>query len=112
MESELDGKCVFSGMVNLNPPFGGWNGFHAAHIFPLHGESWWSDQNYGRWIKGVTPGATPGVASINSRQNGFLLRAYIHAAFDEYMVSVDPDVSIIPLLIPVAYTHMETLGWL
>jgi len=35
-----------------------------------------------------------------------------HAAFDEYVMSVDPDVSIIPALILVAYTHMETLGWL
>jgi len=54
---------------------------------------------------------TPGVASINPLPNGFL-RADIHANFDDYVVSVDPDVSIIPVLILVAYTHMQTLGWL
>ena len=99
---------MLSGMVNLNAPFGSWNGFHAAHIFPLQSESWWNDQNYGRWIRDVTPG----VASINSCQNGFLLRADIHTDFDDYVVSVNPDVSIIPVLILVAYTHMETLGWI
>ncbi|KAF8443643.1 hypothetical protein BGX38DRAFT_1199308 [Terfezia claveryi] len=84
---DRDGRCVLSGTVNLNAPDGGWNGFHAAHIFPLHNESCWNDQNYGRWIRDVTPGVT----SINSRQNGFLLRADIHADFDDYVVSVNPD---------------------
>ncbi|KAF8419200.1 hypothetical protein EV426DRAFT_720151 [Tirmania nivea] len=42
-------------------------------------------QKYGRWIRDITPG----VASISSRQNGFLLRADIHIDFDNYLVSVD-----------------------
>lgn len=85
-----DGKCVISGMVNRGAQFNIWSGFQAAHIFPLESESYWVDQGYGRWIRDVTPG----VAKINSRQNGFLLQATVHIDFDNYLVSVNPDVSI------------------
>ena len=34
-----------------------------------------------------------GVSKINSLQNGILLRSDIHRDFDEYIVSVNPDVS-------------------
>ena len=85
-----DGKCVISGIVNRRAPFNQWSGFQAAHIFPLESESYWIAQDYGRWIRDVTPG----VAKINSCQNGFLLRADIHTDFDNYLVSVNPDVSV------------------
>jgi len=91
-----DGKCVISGIVNRRAPKG-WSGFQAAHIFPLESESYWIAQDYGRWIRDVTPG----VAKINSRQNGFLLRADIHTDFDNYLVSVNPDVSV-PIVLKLA----------
>ena len=103
MESGLGtGECVLSGMVNLNVLFGRWNGFHATHIFPLHSKSWWNDQNYGGWIRDVT---WCGIHQLSS--NGFLLRADIHADFSNYVVSADPDVYIILVLILVAYTDMD-----
>ena len=84
-----DGKCVISGLVNRRAPKE-WTGFEAAHIFPLESESYWIAQDYGRWIRDVTPG----VAKINSCQNGFLLQATVHLEFDNYLVSVNPDVSV------------------
>lgn len=92
-----DGKCVISGMVNRRAPFNMWSGFEAAHIFPLESESYWIEQNYGRWIQDVTPGIT----KINSRQNGFLLRGDIRTDFDNYLVSVNPNVSV-PIVLKLA----------
>jgi len=91
-----DGKCVISGLVNRRAPKG-WSGFEAAHIFPVVSESYWIAQDYGRWIRGVTPG----VAKINSRQNGFLLQGTVHTDFDNYLVSVNPDVSV-PIVLKLA----------
>lgn len=88
-----DGRCVISGVVNARAPFDIWSGFEAAYIFPLESESHWAERNYGRWIRDVTPG----VAKINSPQNGFLLRRDIHTDFDNYLVSVNPDVSLLTL---------------
>ena len=86
-----DGKCVMSGMVNRRAPYNVWSSFEAAHIFPLASKSYWMEQNYGRWVKD----STPGVTKINSRQNGFLLRGDIHTEFDNYLVSVNPDVRVL-----------------
>lgn len=88
-----DGRCVISGVVNARAPFDIWSGFEAAYIFPFESESYWAERNYGRWIRDVTPG----VAKINSPQNGFLLRRDIHTDFDNYLVSVNPDVSLLAL---------------
>ncbi|KAI5790695.1 hypothetical protein DFH27DRAFT_592204 [Peziza echinospora] len=77
---ERDSKCVITGIINMRASSNNWGGFEAAHIFPLESESWW-----------VLEDVTPGVAKINSRQNGFLLRGDIHNDFDNYIVSVNPD---------------------
>lgn len=79
-----------TGVVNRRAQSGAWSGFEAAHIFPLESESWWLQHNYGRWIRDVTPG----VSRISSRQNGFILQSNIHQDFDNYLVSVNPDVSL------------------
>jgi hypothetical protein len=70
--------------------FSRWFGFEAAHIFPLAYEGHWSQFNYGRWIS--LPSETGG--TINSVQNGILLRNDIHALFDGYAFSINPDVCI------------------
>lgn len=62
-----------------------WAVLQAAHIFPLGQASYWNDNNLGRWI---TDGG-----SINSLQNGILLRADIHQMLDLYAFSINPDVS-------------------
>lgn len=70
--------------------FDNWNGFEAAHIFPLAYEDHWNNNEYDRWIT-IRPekGGT-----INSVQNGLLLRSHIHQLFESYDFSINPDVSI------------------
>jgi len=86
-----DGRCVISGLVNRRAFIGDWSRFEAAHIFPLEKENLWIEWGYGRWITDMDD--TNGVSKINSCQNGFLLRADIHNDFDQYLWSVNPDVS-------------------
>jgi len=86
---QRDGRCVISGEVVVGAQFDVWDGFDAAHIFPIAYEGPWKDHGYDRWItiqhdKGGT---------INSVQNGMLLRSDIHQLFDSYSLSVNPDVS-------------------
>jgi hypothetical protein len=83
-----DGRCVISGEVAVEAEFDNWTGFEAAHVFPLAYKGHWVEHNYGRWIS-IQP-ATGG--SINSVQNGLLLESGIHALFDNYLVSINPDV--------------------
>ena len=87
---DRDGKCVISGVVNRRAPYG-WTSFEATHIFPLEKENLWSEWGFGRWIMDMDD--TTGVSKINSCQNWFLLREHIHSLFDQYLVSVNPDVS-------------------
>ncbi|KAI9774360.1 MAG: hypothetical protein M1840_004254 [Geoglossum simile] len=47
----------------------------------------WTNHDYSRWI---TVPATSG-GSINSVQNGVLLRGDIHSLFDSYLISINPD---------------------
>jgi len=67
-----------------------WTGFKAAHIFPLAHESYWIDKGFSQWI--TKSPANEG--SINSVQNGLLLRSDIHQLFDIYGVTSNPDVCI------------------
>lgn len=86
-----DGKCVLSGFENLNADIGDWSPFEGAHIFPLEKENIWITQNFGRWITDMD--YANGVSKINSCQNGLLLRRDLHTMFDNYLISVNPDVS-------------------
>lgn len=73
-----DRQCAITGQRALNVR-GEWTGFEAAHIFPLEYEGHWNEHNYGRWI---TIQSGTGGSSINSVQNGILLRADVHALFE------------------------------
>jgi HNH endonuclease len=86
-----DKKCVLSGVLNLNADFGDWRGFQSARIFPLHKESLFIGDNFGRWITDLDN--EPGVSRINSCQNGFLLRSDLLTLFDSFLVCINPDVS-------------------
>ena len=99
-----DHRCVITGEEAVNADLGFWDGFDAAHIFPLAYERYWVEHNFGRWITATLP-ATGG--SINSVQNGLLLRADIHGLFDSYMISINPDVRIpyYPIKILVTNNH-------
>jgi hypothetical protein len=107
-----DGKCVISGMVKRSKS-DNWTMFEAAHVFPLEKEGLWTQCNHGRWITGIDEEKerlriqynygrwitdiddSVGISKINSLQNGLLFRADIHGAFDQYLISVNPDVSLI-----------------
>jgi len=80
-----------SGIINEAVAEDYWSGFEAAHIFPLESESYWNEANYDRWITDMDD--MTGVSRINSCQNGFLLRGDIHTDFNNYLVSVNPDVN-------------------
>lgn len=86
-----DGKCVLTGRVNRLAAAGSWDGFQAAHIFPLEHENIWIQNNYGRWITNMQ--GVIGNSRINSVQNGLLVSSNLHTAFDQYLFSINPDVS-------------------
>lgn len=88
-----DGKCVITGVVNTRAARGNWTLFEAAHIFPLEKENLWIQWGYNRWITDMDD--TTGASKINSLQNGILLTTNIHKLFDQYLLSVNPDVSVI-----------------
>jgi hypothetical protein len=86
-----DGKCVFTGIVNPRAHLNNWAGWEACHIFPLEKESFWVENNFDRWITNTHSGNHS--APIHSIQNGFLLTSHLHQLFDDYSISVNPDVS-------------------
>ncbi|EER37218.1 conserved hypothetical protein [Histoplasma capsulatum H143] len=84
-----DGRCVITGDLNQFAPFGRWTGFDAAHVFPLQHENIWIDQGYSCWVTNMEDEV--GASRINSTQNGLLLRRDVHALFDSYILSINPD---------------------
>jgi hypothetical protein len=72
-------------------PFGGWYGFESAHIFPLESESLWIEGNFSQWVTDMNEMTC--ISRINSCQNGLLLLGSIHSGFDNYIISMNPDVS-------------------
>jgi len=88
---QRDKMCVITGQPALGAEYDMWTGFESAHIFPLAYEGHWNQHNYGRWIT-IQPDTG---GSINSVQNGLLLRSDIHELFDAYAISINPDVCIL-----------------
>jgi hypothetical protein len=64
--------------------------YHITVVFPLHLENLWIQFDYGRWITSVT-----GASKINSVQNGLLMSSNFHSRFDQYLIGINPDVSIL-----------------
>ena len=89
---DRDKGCVVSKIENskMRIDQGNWGLFEAAHIFPLAYEQHWEQFNYGRWITTIPPAKG---GTINSVQNGLLLKSDIHHEFDTYQFSINPDVS-------------------
>jgi len=85
-----DRRCVITGRVALGAQDDNWIGFEAAHIFPLAYEEHWRNNKFARWIS--IPPIVGG--TINSVQNGILLRSDIHQLFDSFAFSINPDVCI------------------
>jgi hypothetical protein len=72
--------------------FDRWYGFEAAHIFPIAYEGYWNDHSYDRWI--TIPPTNGRGGTIDSVQNGMLLESAVHQLFDQYILSINPDVCI------------------
>ncbi|KAG0634689.1 hypothetical protein HOY80DRAFT_911835 [Tuber brumale] len=86
---ERDRGCVITGRAANVATYGYWWGFDATHIFPLAHEAYWNDHNYGCWI--TVPPTHESNGSINSVQNGILLRSDIRVLFDCYALAINPD---------------------
>ncbi|KAF1808140.1 hypothetical protein P152DRAFT_469182 [Eremomyces bilateralis CBS 781.70] len=71
----------------LAAQFDRWDGFEAAHIFPVAYEDHWKDHGYEHWIT-IQP---DNGGAINSVQNGLLLDSAVHQLFDNYILSINPD---------------------
>ena len=86
-----DRRCIITRVAALGAQYGNWRSFEAAYIFPLAYVEHWTNNDFARWIS-----APPVVGgSINSVQNGLLLRSNIHDLFDSYEISINPDVCIL-----------------
>ena len=81
---QRDRRYIVSGERALDAAYGMWFGFEAAHIFPLAYQDHWDRNNY------ISIHRNTG-GSINSVQNGLLLRKDVHTLFDSYVFSVNPD---------------------
>jgi len=90
---ERDGRCVITGDLAIDGVNGYWHGFEASHVFPLAYEEHWNNHNYGDWV--TIPCESGG--SINSVQNGILLRTDIQCLFDTYSISINPDVCMVKI---------------
>lgn len=84
---ERDGRCVITGH-NVLARTGERSTYEAAHIFPLAYRAHWIQHDFSRWITNPPKSGS----SINSVQNGFLLRAHIRILFANYQLSINPDV--------------------
>ena len=78
---------MVTGLVNDAADVDEWSGFEAVHIFPLASESLFS-----RYDPCVTF-VPEGISKVNSPQNGLLLSDHIRTLFDQYLFSINPDVS-------------------
>lgn len=81
-----DGKCVISGVVDRS----GSPSVEAAHIFPRDNEDYWFAHGLARCITDAD--GRPAAAKLSSAQNGLALLAHVRQLWDQYLVSVNPDV--------------------
>lgn len=84
---ERDDRCVVSGIVNRGAKGGCWVGFEAAHVFPRGCESHWRENGFDTVFGSYD-------TAVNSVQNGFILNSCVQGLWNQYLISVDPDVSI------------------
>ncbi|OBT73807.1 hypothetical protein VF21_08001 [Pseudogymnoascus sp. 05NY08] len=84
---QRDRRCVVTGQEAVGAYRDHWRGFEASHVFPIAYEAYWETNNFSRWVS-ILPerGGT-----INSVQNGLLLRSDIHQLFDSYDLAINPD---------------------
>ncbi|OBT38693.1 hypothetical protein VE00_10845 [Pseudogymnoascus sp. WSF 3629] len=84
---QRDRRCVITKQEALGAYRDNWHGFEASHIFPIAYEGYWESNNFSRWVSSIPERG----GSINSVQNGILLRSDIHQLFDCYDLAINPD---------------------
>ncbi|PWN91075.1 hypothetical protein FA10DRAFT_264973 [Acaromyces ingoldii] len=84
---ERDQRCLVSGVTAQSK--GGWEEFHACHIFARAHLDLWRAKRFASLVTDTGP--SQGDAKIDSVQNGLLLLAHHHAAFDAHRFAVDVD---------------------
>ncbi|TDL20955.1 hypothetical protein BD410DRAFT_790307 [Rickenella mellea] len=65
--------------------------FRASHIFPISHKDVWDKLNLSNYFDDDAPDGEQGPNSINSVQNGLLLRSDHHAGFNAYDFAINPD---------------------
>lgn len=80
-----DRRCVISGDECLEAEYDCWIGFQAAHIVPVTLANIFAEERFTDLINHNNP------PSVDSPQNGILLRADIQQLWDNYSLSVNPD---------------------
>lgn len=93
---QRDGRCVITktpvamtAASSVEPER--WKDFAEVHIFPHAHESVWHRDRLSRFIDPVFKPPRFYGGSINSAQNGLLLRRDLHNAFDQYHFAISPD---------------------
>jgi len=85
---ERDGRCCVTGELVEDERY---HPFRASHIFTVAHRDVWNLLQLSQHIRDNAPELDQGPASINSVQNGLLLRSDIHSRFDHYDFAINPD---------------------
>ncbi|KAK9365074.1 hypothetical protein V1509DRAFT_643036 [Lipomyces kononenkoae] len=85
---DRDRRCVITGvpMSQRELLLQRWTIYDAAHIFPVALESIFHNYNFGELVV-----LDERDGSVNSPQNGLLLRKDVHSLFDQYEISINPN---------------------
>ncbi|KAK9371504.1 uncharacterized protein V1513DRAFT_455548 [Lipomyces chichibuensis] len=83
-----DRRCVITGLALTQRELllQRWTGYDAAHIFPVALESMFHNYNFGELV--VLDECD---GSVNSPQNGLLVRKDVHGRFNQYEISINPN---------------------
>lgn len=84
---------MISGEIPAEVANGDYMGFEAAHIFPQARLQEWTENGFQNLVTDASDARLISASKIHSPQNGILLSALVHQLFDNYRLSVDPDVS-------------------
>ncbi|KAK9357715.1 hypothetical protein V1504DRAFT_398300 [Lipomyces starkeyi] len=85
---DRDRRCVITGVpvTQRELLLQRWTRYDAAHIFPVALESMFHNYNFGALVV-----LDERDGSVNSPQNGLLLRKDVHGLFNQYEISINPN---------------------
>ncbi|KAK9334433.1 hypothetical protein LIPSTDRAFT_253502 [Lipomyces starkeyi NRRL Y-11557] len=85
---DRDRRCVITGvsLTQRELLLQRWTGYDAAHVFPVALESMFRNYNFGELVV-----LDERDGSVNSPQNGLLLRKDVHGRFNQYEISINPN---------------------